>query len=82
MKYDCDEYLPQLGGAANTQGQSIPSDLNVVRADLVLYGVLKGLREAIAKLDNTSAMLFKVNISLSVIVILLMVVQVWAALHR
>jgi hypothetical protein len=82
MKYDFDEYLQQLEGAAKTAGQSAPSDLNIVRADLVLYGVLKGLCEAVTKLDKTSARLFAVNIFLSGVIILLMIVQVWTSLRR
>jgi hypothetical protein len=79
MKYHYDEYLSALEGAAKTQGQSVPSDLNVVRADLVLYGVLKGLHEAVEKLDQTSTRLYMVNIGLSVVMIAMMVLQVFIA---
>jgi hypothetical protein len=81
MKYDYDKYLSQLEGAAETKGQSIPSDLNVVRADLVLFGAIKGLCDAVTRLDKTSSRLFVVNICLSVVMILLMAVQLWRALN-
>ena len=80
IKYE--EHLPALEGAAKTQGQSVPSDLNVVRADLVLYGVMRGLHDAIVKLDRTSTRLFVVNICLSFVMALLTIVQICIAVRR
>ena len=43
-------YLSQLEAAAKVQGQSVPSDLNIVRADLIVY-------HAVNRLNATSARL-------------------------
>jgi hypothetical protein len=82
MKNEYDVYLQQLDGAAKTQGQSAPSDLNLVRANLVLYGVLQRLNDAVEKLDRTSTRLYVVNIGLSAVLIAVGVVQVWMAARR
>lgn len=64
-------YLLQLEGAAKTQGQSTPSDLNVVRADLILY-------HAVNRLNKISTFLSWINIGVGA---LLLIATIYALMH-